>query len=173
MSRAKTSAPTTSRKKASRKKTAAPRGYRIGIDVGGTFTDLVLMRPDQSIHIDKTATTPEDQSRGVLEGLRRLADFEAISLRELLARTDRIVHGTTTADNTLIQMNGARTGLITSEGHRDEIELRRGFKENIWDPALPPPTPIARRRERYGVRAEGEVVRPTCDPWPGRHMASE
>ena len=164
MSRAKTSGPTTSRKKASRKKTAAARGYRIGIDVGGTFTDLVLMRPDQSIHIDKTATTPEDQSRGVLEGLRRLADFEAISLGELLARTDRIVHGTTTADNTLIQMNGARTGLITSEGHRDEIELRRGFKENIWDPALPPPTPIARRRERYGVPERldhrGEVVEP-------------
>ena len=164
MSRAKTSSPTTRRKKASRKKTAAPRGYRIGIDVGGTFTDLVLMRPDQSIHIDKTATTPEDQSRGVLEGLRRLADFEAISLGELLGQTDRIVHGTTTADNTLIQMNGARTGLITSEGHRDEIELRRGFKENIWDPALPPPTPIARRRERYGVPERldhrGNVVEP-------------
>jgi N-methylhydantoinase A len=126
-------------------------GYRIGIDVGGTFTDLVLVRPDQSIHIDKTATTPRDQSRGVMEGLHRLARHEEISLPELLRQTVRIVHGTTTADNTLIQMNGARTGLITSEGHRDEIELRRGFKESIWDPALPPPTPIARRRERYGI----------------------
>ena len=134
-----------------KKKRAGSDGYRIGVDVGGTFTDLVLVRPDQSIHIDKTATTPHDQSRGVMEGLRRLAEHEEISLPELLRQTDRIVHGTTTADNTLIQMNGARTGLITSEGHRDEIELRRGFKENIWDPGLPPPTPIARRRERYGV----------------------
>ena len=134
------------------KKTATKAvGYRIGIDVGGTFTDLVLMRPDQSIQIDKTATTPLDQSRGIMEGLRRLARHEEMPLEELLGQTDRIVHGTTTADNTLIQMNGARTGLITSEGHRDEIELRRGFKENIWDPALPPPTPIARRRERYGI----------------------
>lgn len=145
-------------------KASSAAGYRIGIDVGGTFTDLVLVRPDQSVHIDKTATTPRDQSRGVLTGLRRLARHEGISLRSLLAATEQIVHGTTTADNTMIEMNGARTGLITSEGHRDEIELRRGFKEDIWDPALPPPPPIARRRERYGIPERldhhGKVVVP-------------
>jgi N-methylhydantoinase A len=138
-------------KKSSPTTTGATPGYAIGIDVGGTFTDLVLVRPDRTVHLDKTATTPRDQSFGVLNGLRRLAKHEGISLRELLRRTERIVHGTTTADNTMIQMKGARTGLITSEGHRDEIELRRGFKESIWDPALPPPPPIARRRERYGI----------------------
>lgn len=141
-----------------------PRGYRIGIDVGGTFTDLVMVRPDQGVHIDKTATTPGDQSRGVLTGLRRLARQEGLSLRELLRATEQIVHGTTTADNTMIQMSGGRTGLITSEGHRDEIELRRGFKEDIWDPALAPPPPIARRRERYGIPERldhrGKVVVP-------------
>lgn len=143
-------------------KKGAEAGYRVGIDVGGTFTDLVLVRPDRTIHLDKTATTLKDQSVGVLKGLRRLARHEGLSLTALLERTERIVHGTTTADNTMIQMNGAVTGLITSDGHRDEIELRRGFKEDIWDPSAPPPPAIAPRRRRIGVPErldfEGKVV---------------
>jgi N-methylhydantoinase A len=75
-----------------------------------------------------------------------------------------IVHGTTTADNTMIEMNGAVTGLLTTEGHRDEIDMRRGYKEEIWDPAYPPPVPIAPRRRRFGVPERldfrGNVVRP-------------
>lgn len=147
---------------------ASPRrasgGYRVGVDVGGTFTDLVLVRPDRTIHLDKTATTPHDQSEGVMNGLERLARSEGKDLAAFLAATERIVHGTTTADNTMIQMNGAVTGLITSEGHRDEIELRRGFKESIWDPSFPPPPPICPRRRRIGVPErldfEGNVVDP-------------
>jgi N-methylhydantoinase A len=143
---------------------AARGGYRVGIDVGGTFTDLVLVRPDRSIHLDKTATILADQSEGVMTGLGRLAASEGKALREFLAATERIVHGTTTADNTMIQMNGATTGLITSEGHRDEIELRRGFKESIWDPSYPPPPAICPRRRRIGVPErldfEGNVVVP-------------
>src|SRR6185436_6089680 len=81
-----------------------------------------------------------------------------------LQRTGVIVHGTTTADNTMIEMSGAVTGLITTEGHRDEIELRRGYKEDIWDPAIAPPPPIAQRRRRIGVPErldfEGNVVTP-------------
>src|SRR2546426_430349 len=75
-----------------------------------------------------------------------------------------VVHGTTTADNTMIEMSGAMVGLIASEGHRDEIEIRRGYKEDIWNPALPPPPPICPRRQRYGVPErldfEGRVVVP-------------
>ena len=138
--------------------------YRIGIDVGGTFTDLVLVRPDQSLRLDKSPTTPGDQSEGILNGIRQLADAERINCEALLASTDVIVHGTTTADNTMIEMSGAVTGLITTQGHRDEIELRRGFKENIWDPALPPPPPIAPRRRRLGVPErldyQGQVLVP-------------
>ena len=74
------------------------------------------------------------------------------------------MHGTTTADNTMIEMNGAKTGLLTTQGHRDEIEMRRGYKESIWDPAFPPPVPIARRRHRFGIPERldfrGEVVTP-------------
>lgn len=136
--------------------------YRIGIDVGGTFTDFVLVRRDGSLRLCKSPTTPRDQSEGVIAGITELARGEHLSLGELLADTAVIVHGTTTADNTLIEMSGAVTGLITTQGHRDEIELRRGFKEDIWDPALPPPSPIAQRRRRIGVPErldyEGTVV---------------
>jgi N-methylhydantoinase A len=136
---------------------------RIGIDVGGTFTDLVLVR-DGVLVLDKHPTTPRDQSDGVLGGLHRLAARESTTLEELLARAALIVHGTTTADNTMIEMSGAVTGLITSQGHRDEIEIRRGYKEDIWDPAFPPPPPICPRRRRYGVPErldfEGAVIMP-------------
>ncbi|HXY93558.1 MAG TPA: hydantoinase/oxoprolinase family protein [Acidimicrobiia bacterium] len=125
--------------------------YRIGVDVGGTFTDLVLARPDGSIRLEKSPTTPDDQSDGVLAGLELLADGEGLSLEELLAGTATIVHGTTTGDNTMIQMNGARAGLICSQGFRDEMDIRRGYKEDIWDAALPAPEPIAKRRVRISV----------------------
>ena len=137
---------------------------KIGIDVGGTFTDLVLLRRDGSIRLDKTPTTPDDQSRGVMTGLGRLAEAEGEDLASFLAGCEVIVHGTTTADNTMITMTGAVTGLLTSAGHRDEIELRRGYKESIWDPALPPPPPICPRRRRLGIPErldfEGNVVVP-------------
>ncbi|HJW68686.1 MAG TPA: hydantoinase/oxoprolinase N-terminal domain-containing protein, partial [Candidatus Binatia bacterium] len=137
--------------------------HRIGVDVGGTFTDLVLVH-DGVLTLDKHPTTPRDQSEGVLGGIRQLAAREELTLEQLLARTDLIVHGTTTADNTMIEMSGAVTGLVTSEGHRDEIEIRRGYKEDIWDPAFPPPKPISPRRQRYGVPErldfEGTVVTP-------------
>ena len=126
-------------------------GYRIGIDVGGTFTDFVLARPDGSITFTKTASTPADQSDGVMRGIADLAEAEGFDTEGLLGRTDQIVHGTTTGDNILIEMNGAVTGLITTMGNRDQIEFRRGWKENIWDPAYPPPVPIAPRRRRIDV----------------------
>jgi N-methylhydantoinase A len=139
-------------------------GYRVGIDVGGTFTDLVMVRPDGAVVVDKTPTTLANQADGVLNGIAQLASREGLSPAEFLGMTDAIVHGTTTADNTMIEMSGAVTALITSAGHRDEIELRRGFKEDIWDPALPPPPPICRRRQRVGVPErldfEGNVLVP-------------
>ncbi len=139
-------------------------GYRIGVDIGGTFTDLVLSRPDGSTILEKTPTTAADQSEGVLAGLGALAAAEDCTVRSLLERTTSIVHGTTTGDNTLIQMRGAPTGLLVTDGFRDEIELRRCYKEDIWDPAFPAPIPIARRRVRLEVRermtAEGEVDTP-------------
>jgi N-methylhydantoinase A len=139
-------------------------GYRIGIDVGGTFTDFIRVAPDGGLSLSKVSTTLPDQSEGVMRGIEELASAEGLETRAFLEQTDLVVHGTTTADNTMIEMNGASTGLITTEGHRDEIEIRRGYKESIWDPAHPPPIPIARRRHRFGVPERldfrGEVVKP-------------
>ena len=139
-------------------------GFRLGVDVGGTFTDFVLARPDGDIVLSKVPTTLADQSAGVMQGIAALAAKEGLSARALLEATDLVVHGTTTADNTLIEMNGATVGLLTTEGHRDEIEIRRGYKEEIWDPAFPPPIPIARRRHRFGIPERldfrGAVVTP-------------
>ncbi len=139
-------------------------GYRIGIDVGGTFTDFIRIAPDGDVFLLKVPTSMPDQSEGVMRGIEALASEASCETAVFLGQTDLVVHGTTIADNTMIEMNGAKTGLVTTEGHRDEIEIRRGYKESIWDPAYPPPIPIARRRHRFGVPERldfrGEVVKP-------------
>ena len=124
--------------------------YRVGIDIGGTFTDFALLKGAEVI-LHKNLSTPEDRSIGVMEGLKKLAEIEGLTLGDFLGQCDAIVHGTTIADNTLIEMNGAVTGLITTEGFRDEIEYRRGFKEDIWDVRLEPPQQITPRRRRLTV----------------------
>jgi N-methylhydantoinase A len=137
--------------------------YRVGIDIGGTFTDFALLKGEEVI-LHKTLSTPQDRSIGVMGGLAKLAEMEGATLRDFLGQCDAIVHGTTVADNTLIEMNGAVTGLITTEGFRDEMEYRRGFKESIWDTRLEPPRPIAPRRRRLTVPerilADGSVHKP-------------
>ena len=138
-------------------------GYRVGIDIGGTFTDFALLkRSDVVLH--KNLSTPEDRSIGVMSGLARLAQMEDLPLEGFLRQCDAIVHATTIADNTLIEMNGAVTGLITTEGFRDEVEYRRGFKEDIWDVRLPPPLEITPRRRRLTVPErilfDGSVYKP-------------
>ena len=121
--------------------------YRLGIDIGGTFTDFALLKGD-AVRLYKNLSTPQDRSLGVMTGVSALAEQEGLSIADLLAQCESIVHGTTVADNTLIEMNGAVTGLLTTEGFRDELEYRRGYKEDIWDVRLPPPKPIVPRRRR-------------------------
>ncbi len=126
-------------------------GFRVGVDVGGTFTDLICVTAAGEIVLDKTPTTLDDQSTGVMNGLEQLAERFGVELDAFCRDLDILVHGTTTADNTMIEMNGAPTGLLVTEGHRDEIELRRCHKEEIWDPNYPGPIPIARRRARIPI----------------------
>src|SRR2546423_2529923 len=114
-------------------------GYRVGVDVGGTFTDLICVTPAGELVLDKTPTTPDDQSEGVMNGLAELAGTLGMAPAELCAALDALVHGTTTADNTMIEMDGAATGLLVTEGHRDEIELRRGHQKKRSGPPCPPP----------------------------------
>ena len=137
--------------------------FRVGVDVGGTFTDLIAVAGTGEVFLDKTPTTLDDQSRGVLTGIGQLAEHFGLTLEAFCAALEIVVHGTTTADNTMIEMNGARTGLLVTEGHRDEIEMRRVHKEMIWDPSYPAPPAIARRRVRIPIAErmshQGEVLR--------------
>jgi N-methylhydantoinase A len=139
-------------------------GYKIGVDVGGTFTDLVYTNGAGFLQVVKTLTTPENQAIGVLSGIGRIAAKEHLSVRELLADTELLIHGTTVATNTMLEFNGALTGLITTEGFRDDIEIRRGYKERIFNPRHRSPIPIARRRHRLTVHEridrEGNVLVP-------------
>ena len=142
-------------------------GYKIGIDVGGTFTDLVYIGEEGLINVVKTPTTPENQAKGVLLGIERIASRENISIEDLLKETDLIIHGTTVVTNTMLEFNGAKTGLIATRGFRDDIEIRRGYKERIFNPRYPAPVPIAQRRHRLTVNEridrDGKVLVPLED----------
>ncbi len=138
--------------------------YRIGIDVGGTFTDLVAVDEAGNSTLAKSASTPQDQSIGVMDGLSRLAESLSLDIATLLARTDRIVHGTTVATNALLEHKGAKVGLLTTEGHRDVIEMREGLKDDRYNLRMPMPFQIVPRALRLGVRermrADGRVATP-------------
>jgi len=126
--------------------------YRIGADVGGTFTDLAAVDRAGRVVIAKCASTPRDPSEGLMEGLGLLASELGLDLPDLLARTEAIVHGTTVATNALLERKGARVGLLTTEGHRDVIEMREGLKDDRYNLRMPPPVPLVPRALRLGVR---------------------
>ena len=126
--------------------------YRIGIDVGGTFTDLVAIDEGGAATLAKVSSTPQDPSLGVVDGLEALAAKLGRDRPALLAQTERIVHGTTVATNALLELKGARTGLLTTEGHRDVIEMREGLKDDRYNLRLPPPVQLVPRHLRLGVR---------------------
>jgi len=126
--------------------------YRIGIDVGGTFTDLVAVDDSGRVALAKAASTPDDQSLGVMEGLGLLAAALHQDLASLLDATESMVHGTTVATNALLERKGAKVGLLTTEGHRDILEMREGLKDDRYNLRMPPPIPLVPRALRIGVR---------------------
>lgn len=138
--------------------------YRIGIDVGGTFTDLVAIDASGGATLAKVPSTPEDPSLGAVTGIGALAAKLGLEPAGLLAATERIVHGTTVATNALLELKGARTGLLTTEGHRDVIEMREGLKDDRYNLRLPPPEQLVPRHLRLGVRerlrTDGRVETP-------------
>src|SRR5215467_14281026 len=141
--------------------------YRIGVDVGGTFTDLVAVDDCGKTSLAKVPSTPDDPSLGVIGGLELLAEVLGTQLLALLAETERVVHGTTVATNALLEHKGARVGLLTTEGHRDVIEMREGLKDDRYNLRLPPPEQLVPRKLRLGVRermrADGRIETP-LDP---------
>ncbi len=137
---------------------------KIGIDVGGTFTDLVAVDDAGRPTLAKVPSTPEDPSIGVMVGLDRLAELLHLAPAQLLAQTERIVHGTTVATNALLEHKGAKVGLLTTEGHRDVIEMREGLKDDRYNLRMPPPEQLVPRALRLGVtermRADGTIETP-------------
>lgn len=131
--------------------------FRIGIDVGGTFTDLVAVDDSGGVTFAKAPSTPADQSIGVMDGLGRLAETLGIGLGDLLGQTERIVHGTTVATNALLERKGAKVGLLTTEGHRDILEMREGLKPDRYNMRMPRAEPLIPRDRRLGVK---ERMRP-------------
>ena len=134
---------------------------RVGVDVGGTFTDLVALTPDGAIEVRKVATTPEDPTLGMFRALDALA-APAIEL---------LVHGTTIATNALLERRGARVALVTTRGFEDLLWLRRQDRAALYDLARDHPPPLVARGDVVGVAerigpagvleplTEGEVAR--------------
>lgn len=137
--------------------------YNVGVDVGGTFTDLVIGSPE-GVHYGKTPTTPGDEAQGIMNGLRDAAAVHGRSLKDMLEHTEVVVLGTTTVTNALLEYTGVKTGLLVTEGFRDMLELRRNYRESLFDLKLPAPYPIVPRHRRIGVRErinyKGKVVTP-------------
>ncbi len=134
---------------------------RVGVDVGGTFTDFVLLEEATGrIMTHKRLTTPRDPSQAIVEGIRAL---EAAS-PGAIARLEEVIHGTTLVINAIIERKGARTGLLTTAGFRDVLELGREIRYAAYDPFAEFPEPLVPRERRLEVRervrADGSVLEP-------------
>jgi len=138
--------------------------YRIAVDVGGTFTDLVAVDSAGKVTFVKVPSTPEDQAIGFMDGIARLAETLGLAVPDLLAQTDQVLHGMTVATNALLERKGAKVGLLTTAGHRDVLEMREGLKPDRYNLRLPRQEPIVPRHLRFGVRerirADGKVETP-------------
>jgi N-methylhydantoinase A len=128
----------------------------VGIDTGGTFTDVVLVEGD-SIRIHKVPSTPDDPSRAVIQGLREVLGDAALA-------TTRVIHGSTVATNALLERKGARVALVTTAGFEDVIEIGRQARAEIYDLAVTKPEPLVPPERRIGVTERlderGQVVTP-------------
>ena len=140
---------------------------RIGVDVGGTFTDVILQFADGTASIRKVLSTPPDYDRAVVEAVAWLTTEPSA--------VDGVVHGTTVATNAVLERRGAVTALVTTAGFRDVLELRRLRIPHMYDPFWRKPDPLVPRRLRYEVgermAADGTAIRPV-DPDEVRAIAA-
>ena len=134
---------------------------RIGVDVGGTFTDFVLVDETRDlIFTGKHLTTPDDPSAAIMEGVARLLLESKVDVGDV----HNLVHGTTLVTNTIIERTGAKIGLVTTEGHRDALEMGKEIRYDLYDLFLEaPPTLVPRHLRRTvaeRVSPDGEVLLP-------------
>lgn len=133
---------------------------RVAVDIGGTFTDIALLDSSGTIHQSKVSSSTDDPSRAVIDGVRALLEELQISP----SRVAEVLHGTTVGSNTILQRRGARTGLITTKGFRDVLEIGRIRMPDMFDLTWDKPKPLVPRRYRLEVTermaADGAVITP-------------
>ncbi|KQU89577.1 5-oxoprolinase [Mesorhizobium sp. Root102] len=141
--------------------------YRVGVDIGGTFTDLVMVDARGAVRAFKAPSVPSDPTEGVLSAVRLAAETLSIDVGTFLSNTELFVHGSTIATNTLLEKKGAKVGLLVTEGFRDSLEIRRSIRENVWDHRKPFPEVLVPRYLRLPVTERIEhdgTVRIPFDP---------
>ncbi|MCY4284047.1 MAG: hydantoinase/oxoprolinase family protein [Thiotrichales bacterium] len=143
---------------------ASQQGFRIGVDIGGTFTDFhVLDEATGAVYTGKRPSTPDNPARAIIEGLRALATWHGIDLGALR----RLSHGTTVGTNALIQRRGGRVAMITTRGFRDLLEIGRQTRPHMYSLVEDHPPPLVERRHRFEIGermdAAGEVVTELAD----------
>ena len=122
--------------------------YQLAVDIGGTFTDCVLYdRVSRQLETDKWLTTHDDPSRGVLEGIDRLTEMLSLDPKAV----EIVIHATTLAANTVLERKGAVTGLITTAGYRDVLQIGTGTRYDLYDLEIELPAPLVPRHLRYEV----------------------
>ncbi|MEK7342025.1 MAG: hydantoinase/oxoprolinase family protein [Candidatus Binatota bacterium] len=145
--------------------------YRVGVDIGGTFTDLLLVGEDRSAIIGKTLTTPGDPSLAVETALRPALDGGAAKSGE----RGTLVHGTTLVTNALIERKGPLTALLTTAGFRDALEIGREHRYELYDLNLELPRPLIPRHLRFDIperiAADGSVLKPLDEAFVRRLVA--
>lgn len=129
---------------------------KIGIDVGGTFTDFLLAEEDGTSRIFKVLSTPEDPSVGLMNGLREMSSSKGMSLEDFIKNVEIIVHGTTVTTNAVLTYSGAKTGLLTTKGLRDALEMRRGIREEQYNNRYTNVKPLVPRYLRYPVEERAD-----------------
>src|SRR5881296_4110503 len=146
---------------------------RLGVDIGGTFTDLVVIdEATGTARVGKVLTTAKDPAHGVEEGIHALLDEAGVRSDAVRA----VVHGTTLATNALIERKGAKTALLTTEGFRDALEIRREGRYDMYDLFIDPPPPLVPRHLRREVPerllADGSILK-TLDEAAARRALAE
>jgi N-methylhydantoinase A len=121
--------------------------FHVGADIGGTFTDLVFIAPDGTLHKRKVPSTPDDYSRAIVEGIETFCAEAGLDA----GRIHELVHATTVATNAVLERRGARTALLTTEGFRDVLELRRIRIPLAYDLGWKKPEPLVERALRFGI----------------------
>jgi N-methylhydantoinase A len=138
--------------------------WRIGVDVGGTFTDLVLADAAGALFTFKSPTDVADPAAGVMAAVALAAAGLGREVEDVLGGCRVFVHGSTIATNTILERKGAAVGLLTTQGFRDGLEIRRGIREDAWDHRTPFPPVLVPRHLRLPVSEridkDGSVVRP-------------